>query len=88
MQCESCGEEIPSDSLFCPECGSRVNAGGGGISPAPSPIPTPSHQPISEMPIERIELLTQVWIDRYKELNKKPDIKSSSFPGVLIVMDS
>ena len=52
MQCESCGEEIPSDSLFCPECGSRVNAGGGGISPAPSPIPTPSHQPISEMPIE------------------------------------
>ena len=52
MQCESCGEEIPSDSLFCPECGSRVNVGGGGISPAPSPIPTPSYEPISEIPVE------------------------------------
>ncbi|MDC3176936.1 galactose-1-phosphate uridylyltransferase [Pelagibacteraceae bacterium] len=30
---------------------------------------------ISEMPLERIELLTKVWIDRYKELQKKPDVK-------------
>ena len=27
------------------------------------------------MPLERIELLTKVWIDRYKELQKKPDVK-------------
>ena len=23
MQCTSCSEEIPDDSIFCPECGSR-----------------------------------------------------------------
>ena len=30
---------------------------------------------ISEMPLERIELLTKVWIDRYIELKKRKDIK-------------
>jgi len=30
---------------------------------------------ISEMPIERIELLSNVWIDRYKELLKNPNVK-------------
>ena len=30
---------------------------------------------ISEMPLDRIELLTMVWIDRYKELQKNPDVK-------------
>ncbi len=30
---------------------------------------------ISEMPLERLELLTEVWIDRYKELNKNPNVK-------------
>ena len=27
------------------------------------------------MPLERIQLLTKVWIDRYMELQKKPDVK-------------
>ena len=37
---------------------------------------SPKHlDTISEMPLERIELLTTVWIDRYKELQKKPDVK-------------
>ena len=30
---------------------------------------------VSEMALERIELLTKVWIDRYNELRKNPDIK-------------
>ncbi len=30
---------------------------------------------VSEMPLERIELLTNVWIDRYKELIKNPNVK-------------
>ena len=32
MECASCSEQIPDDSIFCPECGSRQNlsrAGGG-----------------------------------------------------------
>ena len=37
---------------------------------------SPEHlDTISEMPLERIELLTTVWIDRYKQLQKKPDVK-------------
>ncbi|HJM66628.1 MAG TPA: zinc-ribbon domain-containing protein [Candidatus Thalassarchaeaceae archaeon] len=42
MQCSSCGEEIPTDSLFCPECGARQNAGVGGINPSPAPPSEPS----------------------------------------------
>ena len=30
---------------------------------------------ISEMPLDRIELLTRVWIDRYMEFQKNPDVK-------------
>ena len=37
---------------------------------------SPEHlDTISEMPIERIELLSNVWIDRYKELLKNPNVK-------------
>ena len=37
---------------------------------------SPAHlDTISEMPLKRIELLTKVWIDRYMELQKKPDVK-------------
>ena len=25
MFCESCSEEVPDDSIFCPECGARQN---------------------------------------------------------------
>ena len=25
MFCDSCSEEIPDDSIFCPECGARQN---------------------------------------------------------------
>ncbi len=52
MQCGSCGEEIPSDSLFCPECGARQNASGGGMAPSPAPSPAPTPEPVSEMPID------------------------------------
>ena len=48
MQCSTCGEEIPNDSLFCPECGARQNAGGGGMPPAPSPVP----EPTPEVPVD------------------------------------
>ena len=37
---------------------------------------SPKHSgTVSEMPLERIELLTNVWIDRYNELLKNPEIK-------------
>ncbi len=36
MQCDSCGEEIPADSIFCPECGARqdLSRAGGFTSPS------------------------------------------------------
>ncbi|DAC27241.1 MAG TPA: zinc ribbon domain-containing protein, partial [Candidatus Thalassarchaeaceae archaeon] len=42
MQCGSCAEEIPSDSLFCPECGARQTPGvvsGTGLNSANAPAP-------------------------------------------------
>ena len=30
MQCDSCGEEIPADSIFCPECGARQDLSRAG----------------------------------------------------------
>ena len=48
MQCGTCGEEIPNDSLFCPECGARQNASGGGMQTPPTPAP----EPVSETPMD------------------------------------
>ena len=37
---------------------------------------SPEHlDTVSDMSLDRIELLTQVWIDRYLELQKNPDVK-------------
>ncbi len=38
MQCGSCGEEIPSDSIFCPECGSRQDLSKAGGFTAPNTV--------------------------------------------------
>ena len=37
MNCGACGELIPADSMFCPECGARQdNSVAGGFAPAPT----------------------------------------------------
>ena len=37
MNCGACGEQIPADSMFCPECGARQdNSVAGGFAPAPN----------------------------------------------------
>ena len=33
MQCGSCFEEIPADSIFCPECGARQEMSRAGALP-------------------------------------------------------
>ena len=38
MQCDSCGEEIPVDSIFCPECGSRQDLSRAGGFNAPNSV--------------------------------------------------
>ncbi|MGB1624172.1 MAG: zinc-ribbon domain-containing protein, partial [Candidatus Poseidoniaceae archaeon] len=38
MQCAACGESIPDDSMFCPECGARQ---GGGATGVPGQAPSP-----------------------------------------------
>ena len=38
MQCGSCGEEIPADSIFCPECGARQDLSRAGGFTAPSAV--------------------------------------------------
>ncbi|MED5308838.1 MAG: zinc-ribbon domain-containing protein [Candidatus Thermoplasmatota archaeon] len=38
MHCDSCGEEIPADSIFCPECGSRQDLSRAGGFTAPNSV--------------------------------------------------
>ena len=40
MNCGSCGEQIPTDSMFCPECGARqdTSVAGGFAPPPPSAV--------------------------------------------------
>ena len=38
MQCDSCGEEIPADSIFCPECGARQDLSRAGGFTAPNSV--------------------------------------------------
>ena len=55
MQCGSCGEEIPSDSLFCPECGARQTPGassGMGLNTATAPTPNHTHTPANLPPVD------------------------------------
>ncbi len=61
MNCNSCGAQIPADSMFCPECGARQDVSvSGGFAPNPQPsIPTfPPQQrtfdPVSGQP-QRIQ---------------------------------
>ena len=48
MRCSNCGNEIPDDALFCPECGTKVAQPESPPqpTPAPQPQPTPAPQPI------------------------------------------
>ena len=51
MQCAACGESIPSDSMFCPECGARQGGAQTGVAgQAPSPQPGMVGQPMSGFP--------------------------------------
>ncbi len=38
MQCGSCSEEIPADSIFCPECGARQDLSRAGGFTAPNAV--------------------------------------------------
>ena len=38
MQCDSCAEEIPADSIFCPECGARQDLSRAGGFAAPNSV--------------------------------------------------
>ncbi|MGB0616577.1 MAG: zinc-ribbon domain-containing protein [Candidatus Poseidoniaceae archaeon] len=51
MQCAACGESIPDDSMFCPECGARQGGGATGVpGQAPSPQAGMVGQPMSGFP--------------------------------------
>ena len=38
MDCMSCGEHIPDDSIFCPECGARQDLSRAGGFNAPNSV--------------------------------------------------
>ena len=48
-KCPVCGKELPSDTIFCTGCGTRVinsqNASAVTPAPAPMPVPTPAPTP-------------------------------------------
>ena len=58
MQCGSCAEEIPSDSLFCPECGARQTPGatsGTGLNAANIPAPNSALPPANLPPVDPVQ---------------------------------
>ena len=43
MNCNSCGAQIPADSMFCPECGARQDvSASSGFAPPPQPMQQPN----------------------------------------------
>ena len=50
-KCPVCGKELPSDTIFCTGCGTRVinsqNASAVTPAPAPMPAPTPAPAPVN-----------------------------------------
>ena len=43
MNCNSCGAQIPADSMFCPECGARQNvSASSGFAPPPQTMQQPN----------------------------------------------
>ena len=60
MNCGSCGEVIPADSMFCPECGSRQDSTvSGGFSPPSQQIPQFPQQQRSFDPVSGQNQRTQ-----------------------------
>ena len=67
MQCGSCAEEIPSDSLFCPECGARQTPGastGMGLNSASAPTPNPVAPPTDLPPVEPVQQAEPVAVEQ------------------------
>jgi hypothetical protein len=52
MRCSVCGEDIPADSLFCPNCGTRVAAPAGAPTLAASPTSGEAAPPRLAQPYE------------------------------------
>ena len=51
MQCAACGESIPDDSMFCPECGARQGGGATGVpGQAPAAQPNMGGAPMGGFP--------------------------------------
>ena len=58
MYCENCGKELPDDMLFCPSCGTRVQASPAPPPPAEDSAPPPQYgstayaPPAQSLPIQ------------------------------------
>lgn len=50
-KCQSCGNELPSNSKFCPECGAPVASGDTVVAEVPPPEPAPA--PVEPQVAER-----------------------------------
>jgi hypothetical protein len=42
MYCKDCGEQIPDDSVFCPECGAKLTVAPAAAAPPSASTPPPA----------------------------------------------
>ena len=89
MICTNCGAQIPDDSIFCEQCGSRV-APAQDSQPAPPPSPAPSEPTAPSAPTgpapQPAPGKAKEQLDRLVQWVKKNPLVAGIAAGVVVIV--